>query len=324
VALFDEAQRAWNLAMTADFMKRKKSQPGFKRSEPEFLISCLDRHPDWAVIVCLVGGGQEINRGEAGIGEWIDSLMRSYPDWHVYISPQLSDSEYGAGQVLRQLESHRNVEHVPSLHLSVSMRSFRAENVSLLVKQILDLDANGARQTLAQLRDRYPIVLTRDLSKAKEWLRLRALGTERYGIMVSSQAERLKPQAIFVRAPIDPIHWFLDGKDDVRSCYYLEDVATEFHVQGLELDWGCVTWDADFRYARTGWTHKSFLGDKWRNIKDLERQKYQKNAYRVLLTRARQGMVIVVPAGDANDPTRDPIFYDPTYEYLRGIGFTEI
>jgi hypothetical protein len=324
VALFDEAQRAWNLEMTADFMKRKKKQPGFNYSEPEFLISCLDRHADWAVIICLVGGGQEINRGEAGIGEWIDSLMRSYPDWHVFISSQLMDSEYGAGKVLKQLESHRNVKHLPSLHLSVSMRSFRAENVSLLVKQILDLEAEKARQTLAQLRDRYPIVITRDLAKAKSWLKSKARGTERYGIMVSSQAERLKPQAIFVRAPIDPIHWFLDGKDDVRSSFYLEDVATEFHVQGLELDWGCVTWDADFRYAKNRWTHKSFLGKTWKNINDLERQKFQKNAYRVLLTRARQGMAIVVPAGDREDPTRDPSFYDPTYEYLRGIGFTEI
>jgi hypothetical protein len=324
VALFDEAQRAWNRKMTADFMKRKKKTPGFELSEPEFLISCLDRHPDWAVVICLVGGGQEINRGEAGIAEWIDSLMRSYPDWHIFISSQLMDSEYGAGKVLEQLASHRNVKHLPSLHLSVSMRSFRAENVSLLVKQILDLEAEKARQTLAQLRDRYPIVITRDLAKAKGWLKSKARGTERYGIMVSSQAERLKPQAIFVRAPIDPIHWFLDGKDDVRSSYYLEDVATEFHVQGLELDWGCVTWDADFRYAKNRWTHKSFLGKNWKNINDLERQKYQKNAYRVLLTRARQGMAIVVPAGDGEDPTRDPIFYDPTYEYLRGIGFTEI
>ena len=127
------------------------------------------------------------------------------------------------------------------------MRSFRAENVSLLVKQILDLEAERAAGLLTQLRDRYPIVITRDLAKAKGWLKSKARGTERYGIMVSSQAERLKPHAIDVRAPMDPIHWFLDGKDDVRSSYYLEDVATEFHVQGLELDWGCVTWDADFR-----------------------------------------------------------------------------
>ncbi len=324
VALFDEAQRAWNLAKTADFMKRKKRRPGFRHSEPEFLISCLDRHSDWAVIVCLVGGGQEINTGEAGIAEWVDSLMRSYPAWHVYISPQLMDSEYGAGRVLKQLEAHRHVRHVPSLHLSVSMRSFRAENVSLLVKQVLDLDAEGARKTHERLSHKYPIVITRDLAGAKKWLRAQARGTERYGIVVSSQAERLKPHAIFVKAPMDPIHWFLDGKEDVRSSYYLEDVATEFDVQGLELDWACVTWDADFRYSRAGWTHKSFCGRMWKNIRNSERQVYQKNAYRVLLTRARQGMVIVVPAGDREDPTRAPAFYDPTYEYLKGIGFREI
>jgi len=324
VALFDEAQRAWTKSMTVDFMRRKKHHPGFDQSEPEFLMSCLDRHPDWAVVVCLVGGGQEINRGEAGIAEWVDSLMRSYPDWHVYISPQLNDSEYGAGAVLRQLGHCQNVRYDPSLHLSVSMRSFRAENVSLLVKQVLDLDADGARRTLGQLRAKYPIVITRDVAKAKSWLKSQARGTERYGIMVSSQAERLKPHAIFVKAPMDPVHWFLDGKTDVRSSYYLEDVATEFHVQGLELDWGCVTWDADFQYAGKSWVQKSFRGHRWQSINKDELRNYQKNAYRVLLTRARQGMVIVVPPGDKDDPTRNPSFYDPTYEYLRTIGFKEI
>ncbi|HPW17773.1 MAG TPA: DUF2075 domain-containing protein [Candidatus Aminicenantes bacterium] len=324
VALFDEAQRAWDAAMTADFMKRKKKRPGFGLSEPEFLITYLDRHRDWAVIICLVGGGQEINRGEAGIGEWIESLMGSFPDWHVHISPQLHDSEYGAGTVLARLASHRHVSHDPSLHLAVSMRSFRAENVSLLVKQVLDLDADGARRTFDRLRDRYPIALTRDLSAAKDWLKSQARGTERYGIMVSSQAERLKPEAIFVKAPMDPVHWFLDGKDDVRSSFYLEDVATEFHVQGLELDWGCVTWDGDFQYARDRWIQKSFKGNRWQSIKKNELKTYQKNAYRVLLTRSRQGMVIVVPPGDKDDPTRQPSFYDPTFEYLRGIGFREI
>lgn len=324
VALFDEAQRAWTKEMTVDFMKRKKHLPGFDQSEPEFLISCLDRHPDWAVVICLVGGGQEINRGEAGISEWIDSLMRSYPNWHIYISPQLKDSEFAAETVLRQLESRHKVTRIPSLHLAVSMRSFRAENVSLLVKQLLDLDAIGARETLAQLERRYPIVITRDLARAKAWLKSQARGTERYGIMVSSQAERLKPQAIFVKAPMDPVHWFLDDKDDVRSSYYLEDVATEFHVQGLELDWGCVTWDADFQYAGEAWVQRSFRGNRWQRINKTESRSYQKNAYRVLLTRARQGMVIVVPAGDGDDPTRLPSFYDPTFEYLRGIGFREI
>lgn len=321
VALFDEAQRAWNLEQTSGFMKRKKNRPDFSQSEPEFLISCLDRHPDWAVIVCLVGGGQEINTGEAGISEWIESLNRSFRDWKIFISPQLSDSEYGAQDLLANLCAGLNVQYYPELHLAVSMRSFRAEHVSLLVKQMLDLDIKAAHETLEIINIKYPIVITRDLDKAKKWVKAQARGSERYGIVVSSQAERLKPHAIDVKSPMNPIHWFLDGKDDVRSSYYLEDVATEFDIQGLELDWVCVTWDADFRYKPSGWDHRSFVGSKWHNINKPERKIYLKNAYRVLLTRARQGMVIVVPPGDPEDPTRMPEFYNPTYEYLKSIGF---
>ena len=321
VALFDEAQRAWNLSKTADFMKRRKNNPNFILSEPEFLISCLDRHKDWAVIVCLVGGGQEINTGEAGIVEWIDSLNKSFPDWHIYLSSRLTDSEYGAGKVLENIKHRSNVFYEDSLHLSVSMRSFRAENVSLLIKQILDIDLEDAKKTLESLSTKYPIMLTRNLKKAKEWLKLQARGSERYGIVVSSQAERLKPHCIDVKSPMNPIHWFLDGKEDVRSSYYLEDVATEFHIQGLELDWVCVTWDADFRFSDNGWQHRSFRGSKWNYIRKEVRKSYQKNAYRVLLTRARQGMVIVVPEGDENDPTRKPEYYNPTYNYLKSIGF---
>ena len=321
IAIFDEAQRAWNLKQTSSFMQRKKDTYGFKYSEPEFLISCLNRHSDWAVIVCLVGGGQEINTGEAGIGEWIESLNRSFPDWHIYISSRLTDSEYSAGKVLDELQTRQHVAYRDELHLAVSMRSFRAEHVSLLVKQILDLEVNAARQTHEIVKGKYPIVTTRDLGKAKKWLKNQARGSERYGIVVSSQAERLKPHAIDVKSPMDPIHWFLDGKDDVRSSYFLEDVATEFDVQGLELDWACVTWDADFRYSEKGWEHYSFCGNRWNNIKKEERKQYLKNAYRVLLTRARQGMVIVVPFGDAEDPTRSPLFYDSTFEYLKRIGF---
>jgi mutator protein MutT len=321
VALFDEAQRAWNLEQTSAFMLRKKKRHDFNQSEPEFLVSCLDRHPDWAVVICLVGGGQEINTGEAGIGEWVESLNRSFPDWHVYVSPRLTDSEYGAGDFLKTLSSRENVIYKEELHLAVSMRSFRAEHVSLLVKQILDLEMSYARTTLDRVKDNYPIVLTRDLGKAKQWLRTMARGTERFGIVVSSQAERLKPHAIDVKSPMDPIHWFLDGKEDVRSSYYLEDVATEFHVQGLELDWACVTWDADFRFSKKGWEHWSFSGSRWKHINQSVRRIYQKNAYRVLLTRARQGMVIVVPPGEMDDPTRNPDFYNSTYEYLKEIGF---
>lgn len=320
VALFDEAQRAWNLEQTSSFMRRKKNIHDFNLSEPEFLIQCLDRYDDWAVIVCLVGGGQEINTGEAGISEWIDSLNRSFPEWHVYISPQLSDAEYAAGEALKSLEFRKNVFLNEALHLSVSMRSFRAENVSLFVKQVLDCKPEDAKETLAQISAKYPIVLTRNLMKAKAWLKNQARGTERYGIVVSSQAQRLKPLAIDVRATTDPIHWFLDGKDDVRSSYYLEDVATEFDIQGLELDWTCVTWDGDFRYADDGWQHFSFVGSRWNKIKKAERQLYLKNAYRVLLTRARQGMVIVVPSGDADDHTRKPEYYDTTFEYLESLG----
>jgi hypothetical protein len=324
VALFDEAQRAWNLEQTANFMSRKKNRHNFNLSEPEFLMSCLDRHKDWAVVVCLVGGGQEINTGEAGISEWIQSLERSFTDWDVYISDRLNDSEYSAGEMLKKLESRPNVKFNESLHLAVSMRSFRAEHVALLVKQLLDCGLDEARSTLEKVKARYPIVITRDLAKAKRWLKQQARGTERYGMVVSSQAERLKPHAIFVKSTMDPIHWFLDGKEDVRSSYYLEDVATEFHVQGLELDWVCVTWDADFRYTEMGWSNWSFVGNRWNQIKKEERKNYLKNAYRVLLTRARQGMVIVIPPGDIEDCTRPPKFYDPTFEYLEEIGFTVI
>lgn len=324
VAIFDEAQRAWNLEQTSSFMRRKKNHPHFNQSEPEFLISCMDRHKDWAVIACLVGGGQEINTGEAGIGEWIDSVTRSFPDWHIYVSSRLTDSEYQAGEALKQLESHANVNYLDELHLGVSMRSFRAEDVSLLVKQLLDLDTDSAKRTYQSIKARYPIAITRDIGKAKAWLKHHARGSERYGIVVSSQAERLKPHAIDVKSPMDPVNWFLNEKDDVRSSYYLEDVATEFHVQGLELDWACVTWDADFRYTKSGWSHHSFRGNGWNRINKDGRKQYLKNAYRVLMTRARQGMVLVVPNGDIEDHTRSPQYYDETFRYLKEIGFAEI
>jgi DUF2075 family protein len=324
VAIFDEAQRAWDMEQTSSFMRRKKGKSNFNQSEPEYLISCMNRHKDWAVIVCLVGGGQEINTGEAGIGEWINSINRSFPNWHIHISSRLTDSEYNAERILDELKTRQHVSYDDGLHLGVSMRSFRAEDVSLLVKQMLDLEVDSARKTYEKVRDKYPLVITRDLNKAKKWLKDQARGSERYGLVVSSQAERLKPHAIDVKSPMDPVHWFLDEKDDVRSSYYLEDVATEFHVQGLELDWACVIWDADFRYLPAGWSHHSFCGNRWNNINKPERKQYLKNAYRVLLTRARQGMVLVVPEGDVEDHTRRSQFYDGTFGYLKEIGFTEI
>ena len=321
VAIFDEAQRAWNKEQTVKFMRQKKNQPDFDYSEPEFLISCLDRHKDWAVVICLVGGGQEINTGEAGISEWLDAVFHKYPTWETYISPHLTDSEYGAIDAIKQLQGRSVVKFNEDLHLGVSMRSFRAENLSALVKSVLDLDIARSRELLSVIKDKYPIVLTRDLQKAKAWLKEKARGSERYGMIVSSQAQRLKPLAIDVRSPMNPVNWFLDGKDDVRSSFYLEDVATEFDIQGLELDWTCVTWDGDLRYSPNEWNTYEFHGSRWQNINKPERKVYLINAYRVLLTRARQGMVIVIPNGNPDDHTRKHEYYDPTFNYLKSVGF---
>jgi hypothetical protein len=324
VAIFDEAQRAWNKEQTIKFMQQKKGQSNFEYSEPEFLISCLDRHKDWAVVVCLVGGGQEINTGEAGISEWLNAIKDTFSKWETYISPHLIDKEYDAIDAIKKLEISNKVFFNDSLHLSVSMRSFRSEKVSMLVKSILDLNIDLAKKTYSQLNAKYPIVITRNLNNAKDWLKKMARGSERYGIVVSSQAYRLKPLAIDVKSPMNPVNWFLEGKDDIRSSYFLEDVATEFQVQGLELDWSCVTWDGDLRYTTNGWKTYSFVGNKWQNINKDERKKYLLNAYRVLLTRARQGMIIVVPEGDINDHTRQPEYYNDTYSFLKMIGINEI
>jgi hypothetical protein len=316
VVIFDEAQRAWNHRQTAKFMHRKRKRAGFTQSEPEFLISCMDRHEDWAAIVCLVGGGQEIHTGEAGIDAWIDAVNVRYPHWHAYISSRLTDSEYAAGKALEAVARWPNAHFDDCLHLAVSMRSFRAENVSAFVKTLLDCERQQARAAFAGLDGRYPVVLTRDLNQAKEWTRSRARGSERFGLVASSKAQRLKPHAIDIRVDVDPVHWFLDGKDDTRSSYYLEDAATEFQVQGLELDWACVTWDGDLRFNGLGWSYHDFRGNRWCNISSRENQVYLRNAYRVLLTRARQGMAIFVPAGCGSDPTRLPSYYDTTFNYL--------
>jgi DNA polymerase III delta prime subunit len=325
VVIFDEAQRAWDKAMTSSFMARKKNRPDFNQSEPEFLISYLNRHVDWAVVICLVGGGQEINRGEAGIRGWLDAIQRSFPDWNVHVSPNLTDSEYAAGDSLSHLSGVRTISKDPDLHLSVSMRSFRAENVSAFVKSVLDCETSTAKEQLSLLRDRFPIVITRDLARAKDWIRSKARGSERFGLVASSGAERLRPHAVDVRFEINPIHWFLNGSADVRSSFYMEDPATEFQVQGLELDWVCMTWDADLRLSSSKqWNYHSFRGDRWTNVHKSETRQYLLNAYRVLLTRARQGMAIFVPPGDEADHTRKPAYYDHTFDFLKEIGLEVI
>lgn len=323
VVIFDEAQRAWNHRQTASFMKRRKGIPNFGQSEPEFLLSYMNRRKDWAVVVCLVGGGQEINTGEAGIVEWISALEK-FPEWMVHVSPNLSDSEYSAERPIARLAGVTTVVPDARLHLSTSMRSFRSEKVSGFVKALLDCDELSAKSLLEQVLRRFPIALSRDLHRAKAWIRTQARGNERYGLVASSTAERLKPHAIDVRVEVDPVHWFLNDRDDTRSSFYLEDAATEFQVQGLELDWICVSWDADLRLQRGQWHYHAFRGDGWTTIHDFDRRRYLLNAYRVLLTRARQGMVIFVPQGDIADKTRDSRFYDETYRYLLAVGLPEV
>lgn len=323
IAIFDEAQRAWTKDQISKFMSQKKGVFDFDYSEPEFLISTLDRHKDWAVIVCLIGGGQEINTGEAGLIEWFSSLKRSFKHWDVYVSNMITDEEYTRGHAVNELTHGLHIHIKKDLHLATSIRSFRSENVSAFVKQILDNNPSKANELLLCL-SQYPIKLTRNLQTAKKWVKNKARGTERYGLLANSGALRLKPVGIFVKNDISAPYYFLNDKDDVRSSYYLEDCATEFDVQGLEMDWSIVAWDADFRYNGSEWTYHKFNGSKWNKVKDENKRLYLKNSYRVLLTRARQGMIIYIPEGNPEDKTRPCEFYDKTYNYLKLIGIEEI
>jgi hypothetical protein len=320
VVVFDEAQRAWTRKQAASFMQRKRGQHDFNMSEPEFLISVMDRHPDWCTVVCLVGGGQEINTGEAGISEWINALEVRFPSWEVYISSRMALPEYGSSSQVEHFLTSPRVHSDEHLHLAVSMRSFRAEALSEFIGHIIDNEPEAARVTYKQVEAAYPIYLTRDLAAARAWLRSRARGTERFGLVASSGAQRLRPEGIHIKAKIEPVNWFLNGRADVRSSYYLEDVASEFAVQGLELDWVGACWDGDFHHKDGTWVYQTFEGTKWQSMIDESRRLYLKNAYRVILTRARQGMILFVPKGDTSDRTRPPSFYDGTFEFLRLCG----
>ena len=338
ITIFDEAQRCWNNEKLAAWLHKGGSygnqfkMDNFPMSEAEFLIWSLNLRPDWAVIICLVGAGQEIHDGEAGIGEWIRAINKRFPDWRVCISNHLKGEAYEKGNTREEIELIKNKTTDPDLHLSVSMRSFRAERLANWVEHVLHFHVEEARKEYEKLSPKYPIVLTRDLDKAKDWLKQHARGSERYGLIVSSKAARLRPLAIDIQRKINVVSWFLGKRDLVSSSYFMEDSATEFDIQGLELDWTCVVWDGDMRYNNGKWEHHQFNGKNWGDIKDEQNQIYQENAYRVLLTRARQGMVICVPEGnhkkdkqgEYEDKSRAPEIYDGTYEYLKSLGIEEI
>ena len=323
VVVFDEAQRAWNQHQTSKFMSQKRGQSDFNQSEPEFLIEVMNRHQNWCVIVCLIGEGQEINTGEAGLVAWMQALQSSYPDWQVHYSNLIVNQDnYLQDAAIKSWLSTTGVEQ-NHLHLATSVRSFRSEKVSAWVHALLDMDEQ-AKSLWKEIQSNYPIVLTRDLQKAKAWVKAQAKGSERYGLVASSGARRLKALGVHVKNEIDVANWFLNPKYDVRSSYFLEDVATEFDVQGLELDWVCLAWGENFYYQDNQWHYQSFKGCKWQNINKEEDKQFTKNAYRVLLTRARQGMVIWIPEGSESDNTRQKEFYDGTYQYLKSIGINEL
>ena len=326
VTIFDEAQRAWTREQAASFMKRNKGDSDFNKSEPEFLIEVMDRHKDWCTIVCLIGGGQEINTGEAGLEEWIRPFAEKFNDWSLYYSSKITeDINYIKDDVALSILKNRNAIKKDELHLSVSLRSFRSAQLSNFIQEIINNDIERAKVIYRDfIQTDYPIKLTRDIDNARSWLKKKAKGSERFGVVASSGGIRLRPFGLNVKAKIDAPIWFLNDKDDIRSSYFLEEVATEFDIQGLELDWTCVAWDGDFFYNNKQWNYRKFKGTKWQNINSEDITNYLINSYRVLLTRARQGMIIYIPYGNKEDFTRPDYMYDGTFDFFKSLGIEEI
>jgi len=326
VTIFDEAQRAWTKEQASSFMKRNKGISDFDKSEPEFLIEVMNRHEDWCTIVCLIGGGQEINTGEAGLEEWIRPFSDKFQDWDIYYSSKIvEDENYIKDREVLTILNDKKAIKKDELHLSISLRSFRSAQLSSFIQEIINNNIENAKEIYELfIKKDYPIKITRDLDKARNWLRISAKGSERIGVVASSGGIRLRPFGLNVKAKIDAPIWFLNDKNDIRSSYFLEEVATEFDIQGLELDWTCVAWDGDLFYDENQWHYRKFKGTKWQNINSSEITSYLINSYRVLLTRARQGMVIYIPFGNNEDVTRPEFMYDGTFEFFKSLGIEEI
>lgn len=324
ILIFDEAQRVWN----ADKMTRKhKNDPDMSVSEPHLLYRIMDRHKDWAVMICLVGLGQDIYDGEVGINEWFRCGIEEYREWELFYSPAIFEQSEDRNIDQTLITGCSRCHEAWDLHLKTSVRSFRADKQCQFIDAILDNDPEKAKSIYAQIADKYPVYITRDYSAAKAWVKNQVRGSQRCGVLACSSAQRLKPEGVYVPTDIDVKNWFLAPSDDLRSSNMLEVVASEFKVQGLEIDWSIVCWDADLRRTdKDHWDHYGFRGTKWFKRKQPELQRYLVNSYRVLLTRARQGMVLFVPRGvdPEVDATRNATFYDGVFDYLRSCGIPEI
>lgn len=324
ILIFDEAQRVWN----EEKMRRKHDDPAMAVSEPYLLYSIMDRHQDWAVMICLVGLGQDIYDGEVGVNEWFRCGINEYTKWELFYSPDIFGQVEDKNIDRQLIEQCERCHPVPELHLKTSIRSFRADKQCQFVDNLLDNNPLLAREIYEDIAKKYPIYLTRDYSKAKQWAKNQVRGSQRCGVLACSSAQRLKPEGIYVYTDIDVKNWFLAPSDDLRSSNMMEIVASEFKVQGLEIDWAVVCWDADLRrnIKGNGWDHYAFRGTKWTKRNKEEQKRYLVNSYRVLLTRARQGMVIFVPKGvfSEQDPTRDQTYYERIYNYLRSCGIQEL
>ncbi len=324
ILIFDEAQRVWN----KEKMTRKHNDPLFAVSEPHLLYSIMDRHKDWAVMICLVGLGQDIYDGEVGINEWFRCGIEDFTEWELYYSSdifsQIEDRNINKEQILRCNRCHA----VNALHLKTDIRSFRAENQCHFVDSLLDNRPKDAKAIYDQIKTKYPVFITRSIDEAKKWAKKQVRGSQRCGVLACSSAQRLKPEGVYVPTEIDVKNWFLAPTDDLRSSNMMEIVARAVKVQGLDIDGAVVCWDADLRRNTKGndWAYYAFRGTKWNKRNKTEQKRYLINSYRVLLTRARQGMVIFVPKGvDAEeDDTRDSRYYDAIYGYLKQCGINEL
>ena len=341
ILIFDEAQRSWTKEETEKFLNqaRIKETLGDKindyvgMSEAEFLISYMDRHKDWSVILCLVGEGQEIHNGEAGISEWFDALKK-FPKWDIYLNKK---------NLISNIGDELNITEEKYLYLNTTLRSLNSPNLADFIEDLLDNKPNEAKEKLDDFKDYYPLFITRNLNLAKKWVKnetniVKSLERNeetkkepfvRYGLLAESNSMRLRPEGIFLRRKEDNeiISWFLNDEKDIRSSNHLEIAATEFDIQGLEIDYSILAWDGNLRYVNNEFEYykmKNSANTNWTPMNDIEEVKYLINSYRVLLTRARRGMVIFIPEGDEEDKTRKKEFYDGTYNYLKNIGIEEL